>query len=71
MSKLYQDQRLCLPLKSPQRRLIAQMMTAPDTSDTMLSLGLFVRRSSDDTEHLIETQGVLKTTLYKNNSNNN
>jgi len=42
-----------------------------DASIVLLSLGLFVRRSSDDTEHLIETQGVLKTTLYKNNSNNN
>ena len=64
ISKLYQDQCLCLPLKSLQGHSIAQM-TITGTSDTMLSLLLFVKWSSDDTKHLVETQGVLNTTHTK------
>jgi len=50
---------------------VKQVQVAVKSLWRMLSLELFVRRSLDDTEHSIETQGVLKTTLYKNNSNNN
>ena len=42
----FKNQRLCLPLKSLQGRSTAQI-TITGTSDTMLSFGLFVRRSDD------------------------
>jgi len=42
--------------------LVFAFKITPGTLDTMLSFLLFVRRSSDDTKHLIETQGVLNTT---------